>query len=109
VLRYKCPDCDERFANPYRIEPHRHKVHGAEKAYECHVCGHKFCNKMSLKHHLKEKHSDSPPMRVCEHCGASVLYSRYKDHLQSRNCTGPKKIYQCTQCPVSYKTPLALR
>ena len=109
VLRYKCPDCDMRFANPYSVDPHRHKVHGAEKAFECNFCGQKFSNKLSVKGHVKEKHSDSPKQRVCEHCGDLVSAARYADHFKAKHWTGPKKTYHCSHCPVSYKTSFALR
>ena len=84
------------------------KVHGADKAYSCDICGHQVNTLCSLRSHKLHKHPAKIEMRVCEQCGEEVQSHYYDFHLRNKHAQAPPKTFPCENCPEVFKSKKGL-
>lgn len=89
-----CMYCDAVFPNKALLRQHLR----SHKSFSCTLCGSSFTRERSLRSHIFQKHSDSPPPRfACEHCGVGFsTISNLNAHI--RVAHRDEKLFTCELC-----------
>lgn len=64
----KCEFCDERFQTQQSIQDHWSDVHGIDSEYQCQLCPLKTADKIQMRKHMKQCHSNYGPEFKCDEC-----------------------------------------
>lgn len=100
---YKCPDCQNQFAELASLNRHKKKQHlGVQqiKKFHCDSCQQQFYDKHTLENHIRSKHTGVKPFS-CPQCDKAftdkrLLKSHIKVHTDIKN-------YVCTVCNQAFK------
>ncbi|VDM32452.1 unnamed protein product [Hydatigera taeniaeformis] len=99
-----CEHCGITYPKRSALKYHIARMHNLELLHECPVCQQRFRIETYLRRHMKETHSGPIKCEICQkQCANLRCYSQHRQkHFRD-------KIFQCTECSVSFKSKTAMR
>ncbi|KAM3174529.1 hypothetical protein ACTXT7_010343 [Hymenolepis weldensis] len=99
-----CEQCGITYPKRSALKYHIARMHNLELLHQCPVCQQRFRIETYLRRHMKETHSGPIKCEICQkQCANLRCYSQHRQkHFRD-------KIFQCTECSVSFKSKTAMR
>ncbi|XP_055603899.1 transcription factor grauzone-like [Uranotaenia lowii] len=107
--RMICDTCGKEFKFKPSFDRHvrMHLGIAEDTSVECEICGDILATKVTLKHHMIAKHSESTEQHICNVCGRSAPNKLALDSHKRKIHREEK--YQCEFCEKRFKCPVALK
>ena len=92
---YKCHVCDNSFPKACRLNEHYQKAHqnNQTEKLQCNLCPMFYYKKVSLRHHVNNKHGE---LSACTYCEKSFTSYKLKTHIT--NVHGTPNLVECETC-----------
>lgn len=99
-----CEHCGITYPKRSALKYHIARMHNLDLLHQCPVCQQRFRIETYLRRHMKETHSGPIKCEICQkQCANLRCYSQHRQkHFRD-------KIFQCTECSVSFKSKTAMR
>ena len=97
VARFVCDNCDDKvfFSKSKLVQ---HQVYRHSVSVKCEICAKAFLNRVTLKGHMENIHSDLKQSFVCELCSKEFGAKGYlRNHIKGHHKQGSTK-FNCTLC-----------
>ncbi|XP_053687765.1 oocyte zinc finger protein XlCOF6-like [Sabethes cyaneus] len=110
----ECKLCDKKFRSEVRYQGHL-RTHQGLKPALCTYCGKDFQKYISLKFHIRQKHSDEQMKFPCDFPGCELVYSSKQSMSKHRKRHDPNFVMPepkhsvCDQCGKTFSTTGALK
>ncbi|XP_055533780.1 zinc finger and BTB domain-containing protein 17-like [Wyeomyia smithii] len=110
----ECKLCDKKFRSETRFQGHM-RTHQGLKPALCTYCNKDFQKYISLKFHIRQKHSDEQIKFPCDFPGCELVYSSKQSMTKHRKRHDPNFVMPepkhsvCDQCGKTFSTTGALK
>ena len=110
-----CEKCDKSFQCKQSLDYHNITTHKniTTSSFACKVCGKTFITKISLRNHMKFKHTETFEKNTCDICKAKFKHEKYlkahKLHVHGADQKKedywqdiPQKLFECETCKTNF-------